>query len=118
MTPCRLVDTRNPTGAHGGPALAAGADRSFTLAGSCGIPTPARALAISVTVTGGTAPGFLTAYPTGTSLPLTSLINYRAGQTRANNGILTLGTGGAVKVHCGQASGTVNFILDVNGYFE
>ena len=40
LTPCRLVDTR-----ESGPALAAGSDRTFTLLGLCGIPSPARALA-------------------------------------------------------------------------
>jgi streptogramin lyase len=118
LTPCRLVDTRNPTAGNGGPALRAGLDRLFTLAGTCGIPSSARALAINATVTGGTASGHLTAYPAGTILPLASLINYGAGQTRANNGVLALGAGGTVEVHCGQTSGTVQFILDVNGYFQ
>ena len=118
LTPCRIVDTRNPNGPHGGPALVAGADRSFMLTGSCGIPTSARALAVNATVTAGTAPGNLTVYPAGSVLPLTSLVNYGTNQTRANNAILTLGANGAVEVHCEQASGTVQFILDVSGYLE
>lgn len=118
VTPCRVVDTRNPTGPHGGPALQAGNDRLFTLAGACGIPSNAAAVAVNVAVTGGTASGHLTAYPAGTSLPPTSTISYSAGQTRANNGILSLGTGGAVEIHCAQASGSIEFILDVNGYLR
>ena len=118
VTPCRIVDTRNPTGPDGGPALQAGNDRAFTLEGACGIPAGASAVAINVTVTGGTASGHLTAYPTGTSLPPTSTISYSAGQTRANNGVFSLGAGGAVEIHCAQASGSVQFILDVNGDFR
>jgi len=73
---------------------------------------------MNVTVTGPTAPGHLTLYPVGSSLPSSSTINYRAGQTRANDAIVALGPGAGVSVVCGQASGTVHVILDVNGYFE
>src|SRR5262249_33237582 len=33
LAPCRVVDTRNATGVFGGPALVAGADRTFPLFG-------------------------------------------------------------------------------------
>jgi len=46
------------------------------------------------------------------------LINYSAGQTRANNGLFALGAAGDVSVRCDQPSGTVHFILDVSGYFQ
>jgi hypothetical protein len=57
-------------------------------------------------------------YPAGSAVPATSTINYRAGQTRANNAIVPLGLSGDINVVSGQPSGTVHFILDVNGYFE
>jgi streptogramin lyase len=117
LIPCRVVDTRNPTGPNGAPALQAGKDRTFTLAGACGIPSNAAAVAVNVTVTGATAAGHLTAYASGTTLPSTATISYSAGQTRANNAIFSLG-GGAVEIHCAQASGSVQFILDVTGYFR
>ena len=44
-----------------------------------------------------------------------STINFRAGQTRANNAIVPLGTGGTLAV---QSAAPTHFILDVNGYFE
>jgi hypothetical protein len=40
------------------------------------------------------------------------------GVTRANNAIVPLSALGDMAVHCSQASGTVHFILDVNGYFQ
>jgi hypothetical protein len=45
VTPCRIVDTRGPVGAFGGPALTAGVPRSFALpSGPCaGIPPTAEA---------------------------------------------------------------------------
>jgi hypothetical protein len=57
-------------------------------------------------------------FPGGTSAPQTSTIDYRAGQTRANNAIVLLGAGGDFRVLCSQPSGTVQFIVDVTGYFE
>jgi hypothetical protein len=118
LTPCRLVDTRNPNGPFGGPALSANSDRTFTLAGVCGVPGTAKSLSLNVTVTGATALGNLRFYPGGSSVPNTSTINYRAGQTRANSAIIPLGPGGTLSVHSDQGSGTVHLIIDVNGYFE
>jgi len=117
VTPCRLVDTRNPPGRLGGPSLAAGQGRTFTLSGNCGLPAGIRAVSVNATVTRPTAAGYLTLYPGGPA-PLASNINYRAGQTRANNMVLPVGGSGEVVVICGQALGTVDFILDVNGYFQ
>jgi hypothetical protein len=56
-------------------------------------------------------------YPGNTPAPLASTINFRAGQTRANNGIVPLGAAGDVAVSSGSA-GSLDFLLDVNGYFE
>jgi uncharacterized repeat protein (TIGR01451 family) len=118
VAPCRLVDTRNPAGPLGGPALAAGLDRTFVFAGTCGIPATAWALSVNATVTAATAVGNLRMFPGGTPLPTVSALNYAAGQTRGNNSIVSLGAGGDVTARANQASGTSHFILDVNGYFE
>jgi hypothetical protein len=118
VTPCRVADTRDPAGPSGGPALSAGAARSFPVAGQCAIPSTAKSVSVNLTVTQPTAGGHLTLYPSGSSLPLASTMNYRAGQTRANNAVLPLGSTGYIDVVSGQPSGTVHFILDVNGYFE
>ncbi len=118
LTPCRVVDTRNPPGPLGGPALAAGMERSFTIANKCGIPMSAKAVAVNIAVTGSTAAGHLRLHAGGTGVPLVSSISYSAAQTRANNAIMRLSTLGELAVFAGQASGTVHFILDVNGYFQ
>jgi len=49
----------------------------------------------------------------------TSSISFNAGKNRADNAILQLALDGSgtVKVN-NSAAGTVNFILDVNGYFQ
>jgi hypothetical protein len=112
------VDTRDPAGPRGGPALVAGADRTFALAGVCGIPATARAISVNVTVTAPTAQGFLSLFPAGGVSPLASTINFRAGQTRSNSAVVMLGPGGGLVVRAGMASGGAQFILDVNGYFD
>ena len=118
VPPCRVLDTRNPNGAYGGPVLAAGADRTFTIAGQCNIPSAAKAVSVNLAVTQPTVAGNLRLYPAGTTLPLVSSINYAAGQTRSNNAIVPLNALGEMAVRCAQGSGTAHFILDVNGYFE
>jgi len=111
------VDTRNAAGPLGGPALAANATRLFSVAGSCSIPSTARALVVNVAVTGATAQGHLRLFPGGLPVPLVSTINYRANQTRANNAVVGLGTG-TLEIYSGQGSGTTHVILDVSGYFQ
>jgi glucose/arabinose dehydrogenase len=118
LTPCRVLDTRGPAGPSGGPALAAGSDRTFTVGGSCGVPATARAVSVNATVTEPTNFGFLTLYPGGGALPLASTINFAPGQTRANNATVTLGPAGQIVVRTGMSSGQVHFILDVTGYYE
>lgn len=115
VTPCRAVDTRIPPD---GPALWARIERTFVLTGRCGIPTSARAISANLTVTGSPLPGDVRVRPAGTVLPETSTINYREGQTRANNAILMLGAAGDITAICSQSNGGVELIVDVNGYFE
>lgn len=118
MAPCRVVDTRDAKGETGGPALAAGAVRSFPVGGICGVPPTAKAVAVNVTVVSPTVGGYLTIFPAGTAMPLASTINFQAGSVRANNAIMTLGTSGGVSVFMGGPPGTAHFLIDVNGYFE
>lgn len=117
VTPCRVVDTRNPAGPWGGPALAANTERRFTVVGQCGIPTNAGAVAVNVSATGASTGGNFRVYPAGVPLPMSATVNYSAGQTRSNNGTYELG-GSQLAVYCTQGSGTAHFILDVFGWFE
>jgi hypothetical protein len=116
VPPCRIVETRNPNGPYGGPALSGGDTRSFLLTGRCGIPATARAVAVTMVAVAPTGGGYLTLFPESVPLPSNvSTINYAAGQTRSNNAIVLP----TLRVHCGQAPGTsVHFVLDVTGYFQ
>jgi streptogramin lyase len=119
LAPCRVIDTRGPSGSYGGPALLSQSVRGVVLAGRCGIPSGATSVAVNIAVTEASqGPGFLTLYPGGAARPLASSLNFLAGQTRANNAVLRLSSGGALSVYCGQGAGTTHFILDVTGYFK
>jgi uncharacterized repeat protein (TIGR01451 family) len=120
LDPCRIVDTRGPAGAYGAPPLGPLEQRGFILTGQCGVPAGARTVSINVTVTNPTAAGDLRLFPGDAPfpLPLVSTINYSAGQTRANNAIVVLSAIGQLAVKSDQASGSVDVIIDVNGYFR
>jgi subtilisin family serine protease len=115
VTPCRVLDTRVATQ---GPALSAGSTRTVVVGSTCGIPPGVRAASLNVTVVSPTGAGDLRIYPAGVTLPLVSAINYGVGQTRANNASVALSPAGLLSVFCEQATGTVDLIVDVNGYFE
>jgi len=118
VTPCRIVDTRNPNGPFGGPALPANSTRDFVMRGNCGISSTARAVSLNVTVTGSTSYGDLRLYPTGAGGITASTIDWSRAQTRANNAIIGLGSNGALTVWCVMPGGSTQVILDLNGYFE
>jgi Metallo-peptidase family M12/IPT/TIG domain len=119
VQPCRLVDTRNPNGPRGGPAIAASARRDFTLTGVCGVPASAKAISVNLTVSGPAAAGFLKLFPGDGIAPLASSLNFSAGQTRGNNAIVLLATSGSgVLAVQNGSTGSLHFILDVNGYFQ
>jgi uncharacterized repeat protein (TIGR01451 family) len=117
VTPCRLIDTRNPTGPLGGPALDAGQSRTFQVAGGCGIPSNATAVFVNTTVVSPTALGNLRIFPTGASVPQVAALNYAAGQVRGNNGVYRLDASGQFDIRCTQAAGTADVVVDVLGYF-
>jgi hypothetical protein len=120
VTPCRMVDTRGPNGPFGGPALqGGGARRLFAVAGRCGVPPGAVAVALNVTVVSPSGRGNLRLGPAGVAVP-TSTINFAAGRIRANNAVVGL-TGyplGSLWVQTDILPGTTNLVLDVAGYFQ
>ena len=114
---CRLIDTRGADEDLGGPALVAAASRTFQVAGNCGVPASATAVAINLTVTTPTDAGFLQVLRTGEPILVASVVNYSPGETRAGNGVYSLDASGRLDLRCGQPAGTAHAILDVSGYF-
>jgi len=118
VTPCRIVDTRNPNGPYGGPALVGGGPaRTFNIPGGpcTGIPTSAGAYSLNFTVVNVSGPnGFLTAYPTGSTRPTVSSLNFTTGQIVGNGAIVPAGTGGSIDIYTNDST---DLIIDINGYY-
>jgi hypothetical protein len=115
VTPCRVADTRNPTGTFGGPALAPAVARTFPVpASTCGIPAGTQAYAFNMTVVPSGSLGFLTAWPAGTAQPGVSTLNALTGVITSNAAIVPAGVSGGITVY---ATNTTDLIVDINGYF-
>ena len=118
VTPCRLVDTRQP--AHA-PALTSGVTRNVLVQTRCGIPSGAKAAALNVTITQPSQAGHLTFWPSGGTAPGVSTINFVLGEPAlANGAIVPLSTNlsGDLSVRpFVWNNGNVHLILDVTGYF-
>ena len=118
LTPCRLVDTRDPNGPLSGPVLAPGAVRIFQASGNCGIPAGAKSVASNITVVNASTVGWLTLFPgDGSSTPFVSTLNYISGRVRGNNAAVTLSADGKVAVF-NSGPNVVNVVIDVTGYFK
>jgi hypothetical protein len=126
LTPCRVIDTRNPTGPQGGPALAANTVRSFTIIGinSCGVPTTAKAAAINITAIQASDSGDLRVFPYQSPVPLASVINFSTADfALANGAIIPLANIGGIDISVQTdmppaSTGVVHFVVDVTGYFQ
>ncbi len=118
LPPCRVVDTRNPNGTFGGPAIPGNTARAFPLAegdNPCGIPSNAVAYSLNVTVVPITHLSYLTIWPTGEGQPTVSTLNSPDGRIKANAVILPAGaSSGSVSVF---VTNTTNVLLDIDGYF-
>ena len=114
ITPCRQYDSRNTT------ALPTATNRTVTIEGApCGIPSSAGAVSLNITVfniTGATGNGVFLVGTSGT--PTSAWINYPPTETqRGNAGALPLSVAGAIVVRVEQGGGSVDFTVDVNGYY-
>lgn len=115
LPPCRVLDTREQ-----GPALTDGAGRTFLVAGTCGVPATARAVAANVTAVQATGEGILTLHPGGLAPPLAATLSFPAGAPRAGSALLGLALDGSgtLSVAAALQSGSVHLVLDVSGYFQ
>lgn len=102
----RIYDSRS------GPKLSPGATK--TLALPAGVPADAVALALNVTITESSSPGFVTEFPAGRQMPTSSILNVdQADQTRAAAGIFPVSASGVAL----YLSGGGHIVVDLLGYF-
>jgi hypothetical protein len=108
VTPLRLLDTRTTA------ALGSGKTLALQISGRDAIPsTGVQAVVLTVTVTGTTGSGYLTAWADGGSRPTASNLNWVKGRTIANQVIVPVGSDGKVDFY---TSSTTNVLADVAGY--
>jgi hypothetical protein len=125
LTPFRLCDTRRGTGTEcSGTStdnlLGQGQTMTVQVTGVPGpaaqvVPASAAAVVLDLTAVSGTAATFLATFPAGTPLPVASNLNVQARTNQANLVVVPLGSGGKVSIY--NSLGTINLLLDVQGYF-
>lgn len=116
--PTRLLDTRSGklnVGGIVGP-IAKNGTVTIQITGKNSVPSGATAAVLNVTVTQPSGAGNATVYPATETMPLTSNLNWTAGQTTPNLVVVPLNSDGAVKI-TNNSTGTVQFIADLEGYF-
>lgn len=109
LAPNRLLDTRT----NGG-TLGPNSSLNLTVTGGS-VPSDASAVALNVTVTNTTAPGYLSVYPAGTSRPLVSNLNWTHGEAVPNSVIVPVGSNGQVTIY--NHTGNTDVMGDRQGYF-
>jgi uncharacterized protein YkwD len=112
VDPTRVVDTRNGTGGSG--AVAANSTFTVSLASAPGRPAGTLGAALNVTATGSSADGYLTVFPCGAPMPLSSNVNFSAGQSVPN---LVAAPFGANSTVCVFTSARTHLLVDIAGWF-
>jgi hypothetical protein len=114
LSPARLLDTRDGTGAPAGP-LVSTTPLDLTVTGRGGVAPDAVAVVLNITGVAPSAATHLTVWPTGEAVPPTSNLNLLAGETAPNLVMVKVGTGGKVRIR--NNTGAVHVVADVAGYF-
>jgi Fibronectin type III domain len=111
LSPVRLLDTRNGRG-----PLGPGQTLDLQVTGNQGVPASGvSAVVLNVTVTDPTDYSFLTVWPSGSSRPPTSNMNFFPTLTVANRVMVKVGAGGRVSIF--NDHGSTDVVVDTNGWF-
>jgi len=109
LTPCRVMDTRNPAGAL---PFNGKVDLNVTSSG-CGAPASAQSFVLNATVVPPAPMGFLTLWPQGATQPLVSTLNAIDGSITSNMAIVPTSNGSVSAF----GSSATHLVLDISGYF-
>ncbi len=109
LTPCRVIDTRNPVG-----SLPFSGTIAVNVTDSgCGSPSSAQAYVMNATVVPSGYLAYLTLWPNGENMPVVSTLNADPATVTSNMAILPT-TNGSVNAY---ATNPTYLILDISGYF-
>jgi len=107
-TPCRVMDTRNGSGAFTG-VLAVN-----VLNSACAPPATAQAYVLNATVVPSGPLNYLTLWPDGEAQPLVSTLNAEDGAIASNMAIVPTNNG----IIDAYTTDATNLIVDYYGYFQ
>ncbi|MCX2180458.1 hypothetical protein KV205_07930 [Streptomyces sp. SKN60] len=118
LTPARILDTRAGIGRAGTSPVGVNGTVKLKVTGVGGVPASGvTAVVMNVTATAPTGPGYLIAYPSGTTRPASSNMNWLKGETIPNLVTVPVGKDGSVDLF--NAGGyTAHFVADISGYFS
>ena len=108
MAPCRVLDTREESGAFQGEL-----NVSFTSGNECGVPASAKAYVTNATVVPAPVLPFLTLWPNNTPQPIASTLNASDGSISSNMAIVTTSNGSIDAF----AYSPTELVMDLAGYF-
>jgi hypothetical protein len=126
IQPTRICDTRVGGPGCAGHSIGAGGAALITVAGQGSIPpksstTPAVAIIANLTAIAPTSATYLTMYPADVPLPLASDINLSAGEVLPNLTVVQIDTAAGADqgdVDLYNAAGSVNAVIDIEGWFQ
>jgi hypothetical protein len=111
VTPSRFLDTRTGLGTSKA-KVRAGQSISVVVPN---LPVGVSSVILNATVTNATATGSLTVWPYGQPRPSTVNVAFSAGRTMAGMVVAKVGLGNRVSIY--NASGSVDVIADLSGYY-
>ncbi|WP_141754139.1 hypothetical protein [Streptomyces subrutilus] len=116
--PARLLDSRAAIGRPGTTPVPARGEITLQVAGRGGVPqSGVKAVVLNVTVTDAKDAGHLTVWPSGSTRPNSSSLNWTASQTVPNHVVVPVGADGAVELF-NASWGAAHLIADVFGYYS
>lgn len=114
VTPTRLVDSRQQLRAPG--RLQVGDQLRVTVTGADSpVPAEATTAVLNVTAAEPANDGYVAVYPCGSSVPVVSSLNPRAGETRPNLVVVPIAADGTI---CFYTTSSLHLIVDVTGWVQ
>jgi hypothetical protein len=109
LTPCRVLDTRQPSGT---PPFIGRREVNVSASG-CGVPGTAQAYVLNASVVPPDSLGYIAMWAGGTTQPLVATLSAVDGTITSNMAIVPT-TDGSISVF---SSGPTHLVLDIFGYF-
>lgn len=116
VTPTRIADTRTGLGVTQG-ALGPDSELVIPINANGGLPTGGvSSVVLNVTATETTTNGFVTVFPSSSTRPNASTVNFPPGTSVPNLAVVKVGSDGAVRAY--NFSGLTHVVVDVVGWYS